>query len=92
MGLTRAEVHDRVVQCIREVLGDREVGEIDDTTNPIKDLGLDSEDGVALACALSEAFAFHMPDHINPLVDDKRRRGRRVAEIVDLVVHMLSAD
>ena len=91
MELTRAQVRDGIIQCLRELLGDRDTLEIDDRTNPIKDLGLDSEDGVAMACALSEKFKCDISNDINPFVDDDRDRGRRVGEIVDLVQDLIAS-
>jgi hypothetical protein len=53
-------------------------------------LGLDSEDGVDLACTLSDKLNYNIPDKINPLVDDEKNRPRRVGEIVDLVYDLLA--
>lgn len=88
--MTHSEIRKAVLECIAEVLGDREVPEITDRTDPIRDLGLDSEDGVAIACALAEKFDCPIPDNVNPIVDDSNQRARRVGEIVALVEQLMS--
>lgn len=85
MALDRDKVRDCVIQSLREVAGSASVPAINEQTDPICGLGLDSADGVALACSLSDKLEFDIPDSINPLVDDTVRRPRRVGEIVDLV-------
>ena len=89
--MTTDEIRQGVLQCLKELVGDRDVLEITDKIDPIRDLGLDSEDGVEMACALSEKFGYHIPDDLNPLVDDAKQRGRRVGEIVVLVAGLLSS-
>jgi acyl carrier protein len=90
MRLTAEEIRERVIDALREVLNGREVLRIDDRTDPLKDLGLDSEDGIAVACALSEKLDYHIPDDLNPLVDDAKQRARRVGDIVDLMHRLLA--
>jgi len=89
--VTTDEIRQGVLQCLEDLVGDRGIPEITDKTDPIRDLGLDSEDGVEMACALSEKFGYHIPDNLNPLVDDAKQRGRRVGEIVVLVAGLLSS-
>lgn len=92
MALDRDKVRDCVIQSLREVVGSSDVPTINEQTDPICGLGLDSADGVALACSLSDKLDFDIPDRINPLVDDKVRRPRRVSEIVDLVHTLLAGN
>jgi hypothetical protein len=87
--MDRNGVRDHVIQSLREILADREVPPIDESTDPMWGLGLDSEDGVDLACTLSDKLHYDIPDKINPLVDDAKNRPRRVGEIVDLVHKLL---
>jgi acyl carrier protein len=89
--MNRGEIRNVVLECILEVVGDRSIPEITDRTDPIRELGLDSEDGVAIACALAERFECPIPDSLNPIVDDARHRGRRVSEIIALVETLLTA-
>jgi acyl carrier protein len=91
MALDRDKLRDCVIQSLREIVGDATVQAINEQTDPICGLGLDSADGVALACSLSDKLEFDIPDKINPLVDDQVRRPRRVGEIVDLVHKLLAA-
>lgn len=92
MSLTRDEVRERVISSLRDVVeGDAPI-EIDERTDPIKELGLDSADGVDYACLLEEKFSCRIPDDMNPLVNDARSRSRRVGEIVDYVFDLLAND
>ena len=88
MKLNRDEIRDRVIRALHELLGPEDVPDIDERTNPIKDLGNDSADGVDFACRLSEVFAFHVPDKLNPFVDDARHCPRSVGEIVELMLKL----
>lgn len=90
MTLDREKVRDCVIESLREVVGAETVPAINEQTDPICGLGLDSADGVALACSLSDKLNFDIPEDINPLVDDAVRRSRRVGEIVDLVQKLVS--
>ena len=90
MEVNRDTVHDCVIKSLREILGKDAETAIDEETDPIRGLGLDSADGVDLACALSDKLGYDIPDSINPLVDDNQQRPRKVREIVDLV-YKLSA-
>ena len=50
-------------------------------------LGLDSEDGVDLACYLQDALGFTIPHNVNPLVADDNGRGhyRTFGEVTALL-------
>lgn len=85
MALTRNEVRDFVIDSIREILPDENQVEIREETDPIRELGLDSDDGVDFACGISEKLNYDIPDRINPFVCDKPIRPRRVGEIIDLM-------
>lgn len=85
MKLNRDEVQNCVITSLRETLNKDETTEINGDTDPIRGLGLDSDDGVDLACILSEKLGYDIPDNINPLVDDKQKRSRKVCEIADLL-------
>jgi hypothetical protein len=39
---------------------------------------------------LSEKLDYHIPDHVNPFVDDDRKRARTVGEIVVLTQALLA--
>lgn len=57
--------------------------DITDKTDPFAELGKDSHDGIVFACLLSERLGIEVGPELNPMVDDERRRARRVGEIVD---------
>ena len=93
MEFTKDQIRSLVIQSLRKMLqqdGITDILDIDDGTEPIGDLGRDSPDGVEFACILSEKLDFHIPDAINPFVDDRRRRARRVGQIVDLLCDLLA--
>jgi acyl carrier protein len=90
MVLNRDQVRECVIESVRELLEKTHMGKIDEQTDPIIGLGLDSEDGVDLACALSQKLNYDIPDKVNPLVDDEKRRPRRIGEIVDLMCKLLT--
>ena len=90
--MDRVQVRECVLQSLREILGNRPTPEIDDQTDPMLGLGLDSEDGVDLACTLSDKLNYEILDKINPLVDDAKNRPRRVGEITDLVHALIEAN
>lgn len=92
MTLDRNKVRDYVIESLHEVVGSTDIPTIDEQTDPIRGLGLDSADGVDFACSLSDKLDYDIPDRINPLVDDKKRRPRRVGEIVDLVHKLLAGN
>ena len=92
MSLTRDEIREQVIASLREVMRDGSIKEIDETTDPIKDLGLDSLDGINFACTLSEKLGINIPPEVNPLIDDKKNRPRRVGEIIDLLYDVLNKE
>ncbi len=89
MTLTRKEVRECVIQCLLELSTDQSPQPIDEQTNPMWKLGLDSHDGVNLACKLTEKLNYAIPNEINPLVDDELKRPRRVGEIISLVCGLI---
>ena len=58
-------------------------------TDPFKDLGKDSHDGLVFACLLSERLGIEVSADDNPLVDDKQARARLVGEIVDWCMELV---
>jgi acyl carrier protein len=89
MSISRNEVRALIIESIREVVENKDDVSIDDETDPIRELGLDSDDGVDFACAISEKLHYEVPDSINPFVSDKPTRSRRVREIVDLMCKLV---
>ena len=79
---------DLVKQVVIETLaiyaGDRLPEQIEDL-RAIENLGLDSMDGISVACELSVRLRVLIPDDQNPLVDDINKRGRTVREIIEFV-------
>jgi len=82
--MTKQEATEAVIESLRRLIGQPDQ-EIDGDTDPIGDLGLESQDGIAWALDL-EDLGFKLPVKLNPLVDDDRHKARSVAEIVDLVL------
>lgn len=90
MAALHARIFECVVDVIRHLVQDRDAEPINDQTDPIRGLGLESEDGLDFACEISERLGFHFPDDQNPFVDDDGRRPRRVGEIVDLIASTMA--
>lgn len=86
--MTREEVKTVVVQVIQDLLdADRLPSRpIDETTNPISNLGLKSLAGVDAAWEISRRLRIHIEPESNPFVDDEKRRSRSVGEIVDYLM------
>lgn len=82
--MTRKEVVDAVIESLRRFIGDED-REISEHTRPIRDLDLESQDGIAWVLDL-EDLGFRIPPDLNPLVDDERHRARSVREIVELAM------
>ena len=79
---------EQIRRVVLEALGlyaERPLPEKADHLRPIEDLGFDSQDGVAVACELSEQLEFDIPNEINPLVNDEEKRGRTIQEIVEFI-------
>jgi acyl carrier protein len=90
--INRNEVRDVLLTTLREFLGDKAPDQITEATDPFKDLGLDSEDGVDFACVLSEKFGCTVPNNVSPLVDDARQCARRVGETIDLMCALIEKE
>lgn len=87
---SREEIRDAVMAALRDFLKDKAPPDLTETTEPLKDLGLDSLDGVDFACVLSESCGFVVPDDLNPFIDDAQRRGRNLGEIIELMRNLLA--
>jgi acyl carrier protein len=90
MTLTRNEVRECLIECLKEIAPDKDQSPLDEQADPMRKLSLDSHDGVNLACKLSEKLNYDIPKEINPLVDDARKRSRCVGEITDLICKLLA--
>lgn len=87
--LSKDQVREIVLAALRDFLGEKAPKTITDSTDPIKDLGLDSPDGVDFACVLSELLGCEVPKDLNPLVDDARHCGRRVGAMIELLFELV---
>ena len=83
--MTRSEMSEIVYETLRQLCDTKEV-EIADSCDPFDDLGLDSQDGIELACELSEKMGKLIPNDQNPFVDDKTGHARNVGTIIDFLV------
>ncbi len=89
MKYSRDDLRKGVVECLQETRRGGADRVITDRTDPIRDLGCDSPDGLDFACRLEEKFSISIPQELNPFVDDNRNRVRRVKEIVDLLENLM---
>lgn len=85
----RNEVRDLYMKALREFLGDKAPPDLSEATDPFKDLGLDSPDGVDFACELSERLGVKIPNDLNPWVDDANNRGLRLGDSINFVCRVI---
>ena len=90
MSKTRDEIRRCVVEVVKEALTEPVSVSINDATNPIQHLGLDSFDGVACACSLSDKLGYEIPTTLNPFVDDEHRKSRCISEMVDILMKLMA--
>jgi hypothetical protein len=90
--INRTEIRRIVIESLLELVSrgkEIELPVVNEATDPIKNLGLCSEDGIELACLLSLKLGFEIPHELNPIKDDARRRPRRVGEIVEFLLNLI---
>lgn len=89
--LSSEEIRVGLAEWIRTFKGEV-MGDFNEAVDIIVDLGLDSMDGVELACDFSTRFGVEIPLKDNPLIHDDpvtgRRRSRKFGEIVDYLVKL----
>lgn len=87
--LKRNEVKEAVMAGLKDVSEDKDFSVVDEQTNVVKELGLETDDGNDLAAILRRRLGISIPDDINPLFNDakKGKSGfeRTVGDIIDLV-------
>jgi hypothetical protein len=88
MTKNRTEVCEGLISAVHEFLGPKDLDDIDEKTNPITQLGMESCDGLDFACMLSEKFGFDLPTTVNPFVDDAKQCARNIGEMADLIVKL----
>ncbi len=90
MNVPTTGLQELVTDCLRTMVASKgDPPAITKRTNPIHELGLESIDGLAFACLLSEKLHFQIPNSINPFVDEQNR-ARKVGEIINLLNNLLS--
>ena len=84
--MTKADLRKIVVGAIRDLVTSlgRKCPEVTDDMRPIPDLGLESADGIWIACELA-AKGIPVPLRDNPFVadEDGGRRPRSVREMIE---------
>lgn len=92
MDLTREEVLtalSRVLRAIIEFKGEPAPTEtVGDRTDPIKALGLESDDLVLVGCELTDQLGMEIPEEAINWVDDStgHRRWKKLGEVADGIV------
>jgi acyl carrier protein len=89
MNFPRTEVKKIAVKCLQEIAGNQGPVKVNEQTDPILDMGLDSADGILFALELETRFNIELPCDLNPLVDDIRHCSRKIGEIVDLLANLI---
>jgi hypothetical protein len=90
MPISTIDIREQVIDVLRGMVNSDVAPEIGDGTDPIRGLGLMSDDGLDFACEISIRLNFHFPDDQNPFVDDSGQRARNVREIVELITPMIA--
>lgn len=85
----REKIRTAVTETLQVLLRDQ--APIDENTDPINDLGLESVDGILLAPRVGERLGFRIPDRENLLVDSQRGKTRKVGEIIDVLMNLSKA-
>lgn len=88
---SRDVIREVLTDCLRFLKGS-DLAEFDETTDVIVGFGLDSMDGIELACDLSTRLRVEIPLKDNPLIEDDaktgRKRSRKFGEIVNYLVEL----
>lgn len=86
--MTREAAKTVVVQVIQEALeaDGKPIPPINESTDPIQNLGLDSLAGVDAASEFCRRLPIRIEPNSNPFFDDEHRRSRSVGEIVDYLI------
>ncbi len=87
--LSRAQIEQHVFAALAFVLEDESQKAFELDANLVKTLGLNSEDGVDLACYLSKALGIEISHKTNLLYEDRpdqNHRLRNVGDLIDLLV------
>ena len=86
--MTKREIRQCVIDALHQVLGESATHAIDDRTNPVDGLGLDSPAGIEYGCELSARLEYEIPLEDNPFYEGVRTRS--VSEIVDYVSRLMA--
>lgn len=89
--MSREEMFKLVCDLLRDT-PELEKVDIDWDTDPFTALDKDSNDGIDLACLLSERLGITIDPSENPLVDDQHQRARLVKEVVDWCLNRLQTN
>jgi len=78
------KVRERTDACLSRFVRSfgREIPQLTDRTNLLRDLAFTSDDGVDFVLELCDDFEFQFPNAFNPFVHDDGKRGRRFGELV----------
>lgn len=97
MNLPREKVLEALATVLRQILtfrGQSAGGEVSitGTTDPIKVLGLESDDLVLVATEISDLLGVEIPEDAIQWIDDsgERRRCRTVGQIADDIVNFIA--
>jgi len=86
-----SERRETVLKCLARFLestGRAKVA-LDDRVHLMRDLGLNSDEGIDFVCDLCEELKFEFPTDFNPFVHESGRRGRRIGEMVKAVLSLM---
>ena len=85
-----ATVRPHVLDCLRRLLPE-DVPSVNDALDPIKDLGLESLDGINFIVLLGTALHHEFPPEFNPFFDSAGH-SRSIERIVEGVCRKMPSD
>ena len=89
--MTLEHVEQTIIDAVRAHFADSVTSTlVDEGTNPIRDLGLDSHDGIEFAITLSAALGWEIPPDVNPFVDDKARCALTVGAAAERLFDLMA--
>ncbi|MCX6641985.1 MAG: hypothetical protein NTV15_01165 [Candidatus Bathyarchaeota archaeon] len=89
MMISKESLIKKIIECVNLYMGDSRSDQINERTNPITNLGLESIDGVAFACDLSMRLGWEIPPRYNPFIDDKAGATRDIGQMAEFLLKLI---
>lgn len=83
------QIIEILTECLLERRSDMEPVEFTKTTDPEKDLGVDSLEGIELTCELSKRLNIEIPVEENILVNEDKNGRRKMRNFGEIAARLL---